>query len=384
MKLPKSWRIAITTWIASAVYIFGALLASGGLPQGPSILSALASRQRGTHHRYAKRATATPTPAPSPTPISQSSPASTPTSSGGTVPAAVKGSNPFAGVKLFVDPDSPAIRQVAAWKSSRPGDAALMQKIASQSVAIWLGDWQASIGADTKQWLSQMKAQGALPVFVLYNIPVRDCGSYSAGGASSGTSYQGWINAIQAATSGSKAVFILEPDALAGWDCLSAAQRNERAGLLRYAIDTLGTQASHYVYLDAGHAHWQSASEMSKRINSIGSSHLTGVSLNISNFYSTSETLAYGQQIGAQTGGLHTIIDTSRNGQGPAPGGVWCNPAGRGLGEAPKPLSGANGLDAALWIKYPGESDGACGGGAPTAGEWWPEYALGLASRSAF
>lgn len=37
--------------------------------------------------------------------------------------------------------------------------------------------------------------------------------------------------------------------------------------------------------------------------------------------------------------------------------------------------------DAYLWIKPPGESDGACNGG-PEAGAWWPEYALGLAQRA--
>ena len=33
-----------------------------------------------------------------------------------------------------------------------------------------------------------------------------------------------------------------------------------------------------------------------------------------------------------------------------------------------------------LWVKRPGESDGPCNGG-PSAGQWWPEYALGLAQR---
>jgi len=38
-------------------------------------------------------------------------------------------------------------------------------------------------------------------------------------------------------------------------------------------------------------------------------------------------------------------------------------------------------VDAYLWIKTPGESDGTCNGG-PKAGQWWADYALGLA-RSA-
>ena len=38
-------------------------------------------------------------------------------------------------------------------------------------------------------------------------------------------------------------------------------------------------------------------------------------------------------------------------------------------------------VDGYLGVKTPGESDGPCNGG-PRAGQWWPEYALGL-SRTA-
>ena len=56
--------------------------------------------------------------------------------------------------------------------------------------------------------------------------------------------------------------------------------------------------------------------------------------------------------------------------------GVECLPCGMGVVR-----SGLN--DALYWIKAPGESDGSCNGG-PTAGVWWPQYALGLAQRAAF
>jgi endoglucanase len=38
-------------------------------------------------------------------------------------------------------------------------------------------------------------------------------------------------------------------------------------------------------------------------------------------------------------------------------------------------------VDALLWVKIPGESDGKCHHG-PRAGRWWPSYALGLAERA--
>ena len=40
-------------------------------------------------------------------------------------------------------------------------------------------------------------------------------------------------------------------------------------------------------------------------------------------------------------------------------------------------------LFALLWIKTPGESDGDCGRGDPSAGTWWPGYALSLVGTPA-
>lgn len=100
----------------------------------------------------------------------------------------------------------------------------------------------------------------------------------------------------------------------------------------------------------------------------------------------------------------HFVVDTSRNGQGPwtpAAGTsypdpqVWCNPPGRGLGARPKamPSKAYPQLDAYLWIKTPGQSDGQCNRGVagsttdpewggitdPAAGAWFPQQALQLA-----
>lgn len=98
----------------------------------------------------------------------------------------------------------------------------------------------------------------------------------------------------------------------------------------------------------------------------------------------------------------HFAIDTSRNGLGPwaPPAGTypdpqdWCNPPGRGLGLRPTADTGKALVDAYLWIKVPGESDGECTRGLgpagstvdpewgridPAAGKWFPEQALQLA-----
>jgi len=128
----------------------------------------------------------------------------------------------------------------------------------------------------------------------------------------------------------------------------------------------------------------------------------------------------------------HYVIDTSRNGQrsnpmtayGAAPydqsesvvstlaSGNWCNPPGAGLGLRPTTQTGVPLLDAYLWVKLPGASDGQCdaAGGVrawdygaytqpgwpadsagqalfdplwglddPAAGAWFPQQALQLA-----
>jgi len=75
------------------------------------------------------------------------------------------------------------------------------------------------------------------------------------------------------------------------------------------------------------------------------------------------------------------VIDTSRNGAGPAPDSElnWCNPSGRALGTPPTVATGGAHADAYLWIKRPGESDGTCGKGDPPAGTFVNQYAIDLA-----
>jgi endoglucanase len=141
----------------------------------------------------------------------------------------------------------------------------------------------------------------------------------------------------------------------------------------------------------------------------------------------------FDQNLGTAVPTTHFLIDTSRNGKGPldvspfgaAPynqpagvlggltGGNWCNPPGAGLGLRPTANTGVALLDAYLWVKIPGESDGSCdiAGGArawdytqydpwgvtgdaqnhfdplwgmvdPNAGAWFPQQALELAQNA--
>jgi endoglucanase len=284
------------------------------------------------------------------------------------------------GMKLFVNPDSPARRQANEWRRSRPSDAAKLERIASQPVALWLGDGNRTVRADVAGIMSRAAQQGATPIFVAYNIPSRDCGSYSAGGSSSSNAYRKWIREFAAGLGGKSSVVILEPDAVPGADCLSAAARDERFGLLRDAVQVL-KNARAVVYIDAGHARWMKPDVAAERLEKAGIALADGFSLNVSNYLSTSVNVSYGDQVSRRVGGKHYIVDTSRNGQG-GKGGEWCNVSGQSLGSAPTTNTGHPLADAFLWVKQPGESDGTCGGG-PRAGQWWAQYALGLAERQA-
>lgn len=294
--------------------------------------------------------------------------------------------NPFANAHFYVDPYSNAKQTADSWRSSRPADAVEMDKIAKQPQADWFGSWHSDIYTAVNSRATTITNAGALPVFVAYNIPFRDCGGYSSGGAATPDDYRTWITNFANGIGSRRAVVVLEPDALAALGCLSTTDQQVRMELIKYAVQTLKAKGNIAVYIDAGHSRWQSASTMIGRLKSAGIDIADGFSLNVSNYIWSSELRTYGEEISAGVAGKHFVIDTSRNGQGP--NGEWCNPLGRGLGSSATASTGAPLVDAFFWIKRPGESDGGCNGG-PSAGKWWAEssdanhaHALGLAKRS--
>ena len=283
--------------------------------------------------------------------------------------------NPFAGKRLYVDPNSTAQRQAETLRRSRPQDAALLQLIAKEPTARWLGDWARDIRAEVDVAVSTITRGGALPVFVAYNIPGRDCGLYSAGGARGSDAYRRWIKDFASGLRGRSTIVILEPDALAGMDCLNAAAQKDRLALIANAVQELRKQNAS-VYIDAGNARWKSADVMAARLRQAGIANATGFALNVSNYMNNAQNIAYGEKLSKLLGGKHFIIDTSRNGLGTTT--EWCNPRGQALGVAPTTNTGHPLVDAFLWVKQPGESDGTCRGG-PRAGSWWDAIAIELA-----
>jgi endoglucanase len=286
--------------------------------------------------------------------------------------------NPLAGHAFYVDPTSPAM--AAAHNANPPSPE--LNAIANTPQAHWVDPGVSS--AAVAGYVGAAQAAGSTPVLALYAIPHRDCGSFAAGGFATGADYRQWIDGVAAALGASPAAVILEPDALDMADCLSPDQRQERFGLLRYAVDTLTHDPGAAVYIDGGHSRWLSADEIAARLNQVGVDHARGFSLNTANFYTTDEEIGYGEAVSARTNGAHYVVDTSRNGAGPAPDAAlnWCNPRGRALGVAPTTATAGAHADAYLWIKRPGDSDGACGRGDPGPGHFINQYAIDLA-RSA-
>ncbi|MFF4648626.1 glycoside hydrolase family 6 protein [Streptomyces sp. NPDC001380] len=348
------------------------------------------------------------------------------------------------GSHFYVDLGSKAAAQaVADARAGDPRNAAAMARLASWPVAQWFNGTDDP--ADTTAAMARLQRRAALqhqtPVAVAYNVPGRDCSQYSAGGAADSGQYAAWVDALARGIGTRRTVVVLEPDGLAlspAYCGGTAAQQADRLAEIRGAAQRLEQRPGAVVYLDAGHSGWQAVGTMAQLLVDGGIAHARGFFLDVSNYRTDAELVRYGTQVAGcvwylrTTPGAtaddcanqywpaadadawyaahvpagadlpHFVVDTSRNGQGPweAPAGTypdpqtWCNPPGRGLGTRPTADTGVPLLDAYLWIKVPGESDGSCTRGTagpadpeygavdPAAGVWWPDQAHGLAARA--
>lgn len=307
------------------------------------------------------------TPPPTPVPTPRPSPGTGPTGTG------------WRSKPLYVDPYNSA----STYASSNPSatGASLITWMGKQPVARWFGGWNGNVQSDASSYVTAAESAGAVPVLVSYNIPNRDCGGYSAGGAQTEADYATWIHQLATGIGTHMAVVILEPDAVALNSCLNADQQAARNRELSGAVSALKSHSNTAVYIDAGHANWLSASDTASRLRQSNVATADGFSLNVSNYTTTADNTTLGNQVAALIQNKHYVIDTSRNGNGPTPDAQWCNPPGRALGHLPTTNTGQALTDGYLWIKTPWESDGNCNGG-PAAGQPnWP-YAIGLAQAA--
>ena len=290
---------------------------------------------------------------------------------------------------FYVEPTNPAAEQAARWEAEgRTDDAAQLRKISERPIARWMTGG-ADVRDEVDTYVGRAAIAGQTPMLVTHYLPERDCGRFGVAGAPTAGAYLNWIRDFAAGIKGRPVMVIVEPNAVA--DAVDGCVKNvdQRYALLKDAINVLKSTGSARVYLDAGHPQWiKDVEKLAEALDRAGIDLADGFALNVANFVSTADNVRYGHRISDALGGkVPFVIDTSRNGNGPYPGRTaagaptWCNPPGRALGVEPTEDPGLDRVDALLWIKYPGESDGPCRPGEPDAGTWWPEYALDLARR---
>jgi endoglucanase len=260
--------------------------------------------------------------------------------------------HPFRDATLVVDPDSEAARY------ERANGAGWLAPIADQPQAHWVNSPQDLDSLPVL--LAAAGDQHALPVLVAYWVPNRGCTNHKQG-APTAAAYQAWIRSMIARLGATRAVVIMEPDAVSA-DCFDAT----RGEALAQAVRQLST-AGQSVYIDAGHPRWKSTGETAERLLASGIADAEGFAVNVSNRQTNAASIAWGRELSDLVGKRPFVVDVSRNGIGPPPDGPggaaqWCNPTQQALGPPPTTRTDTPGVDAFLWIKRPGESDGKCGG----------------------
>jgi cellulose 1,4-beta-cellobiosidase len=350
--------------------------------------------------------------------------------------------NPFVGADLYVDPEFAT--RVETTRAAHPEAARLLDSVQRSPTALWL-DSIASLGglSDTLDAVgaqAQRSGRRVLPVFVVYNLPNRDCSARSSNGELSieaggeqryRTEFIDRIAQAFAAHPSQRVAVIVEPDSLPNLvtnlghpKC--ALSQKVYASSVAYAIAQLSLP-NVFLYLDSAHAAWLGWDAHRARMVDVvkevllmagGLDRIRGFATNVSNYTSLAgdegqrlersnpcpNELSYVAKLSETLEakgltGKGFIIDTSRNGQSGmrTRWGNWCNIAGAGLGERPRAAPRPH-VDAYYWVKPPGASDGTadpssarfdanCASadatpGAPEAGRWFEPYLLGLAQRA--
>jgi endoglucanase len=280
---------------------------------------------------------------------------------------------------FYVDPETNAAR----WVAANPNDgrtAVIRDRIANVPQPRWYTSTNTStVRAQVNGFVGAAAAAGKIPILVVYNIPNRDCGGASSGGAPSHAAYRAWVDEVAAGLAGRPAYIVLEPDVLPLMtNCQTSAQQAETRSSMAYAGKRLKAgSAQAKIYFDIGHSAWLAPAEAAARLRATDiSNSADGISTNVSNYRATSAEVTYAKAVLANIGDarLHAVIDTSRNGNGPA-GSEWCDPPGRRIGTPSTTETGDAQIDAFLWVKLPGEADGCIA----TAGQFVPQRAYELA-----
>jgi endoglucanase len=300
--------------------------------------------------------------------------------------ATAQGANPLAGVKLFVDHDSPSWHQWRAYRrAGKRHKAALVWKIAREPKALWLGRFtRPHFKHKVQRLIRAARRQGSIPVFTVLRAQSTGCGpSYTGGGPAEDARTRAWYRNLARAIGQARVAIAFEPDSLGTIDCHARSRRDDRIRLLRYGVNSLAALPNATIYLEAGASDWEPARRTARQLRAIGIARVRGFMLNATHYDWTRNNIRHGLEISRLTGGKHFVINTAENGRGPihhrnARGRritVWCNPPRRGLGIPPTTNTSNPMVDAYLWINRPGYAQ-SCQG-RPIA--WYAPRALSYA-----
>ncbi|HLK37858.1 MAG TPA: glycoside hydrolase family 6 protein [Polyangiaceae bacterium] len=359
-------------------------------------------------------------------------------------PVHVARDNPFAGARFYVDPGF--VAKVEATAASTPARADQIRRVEAFPTAVWL-DSIASVASvsrhlDAALALQKSSGQPVVTLFVIYDLPERDCSAKASAGELTAsnrgeerykTEFIAPIAAQFRAHDAQRIAVVVEPDSLANvatnlsvGRCAAAEgiyRRSLAAAIRALALPNVS------LYLDAAHAGWLGWGSNRRKIARIfrdvldaagGVDLVRGFATNVSNYDSLHDgdiarlepsdpchdEIGYVEKLTeslAELGiaGKGFVIDTARNGRAGirTKSASWCNIKGAGLGARPQ-ASPAPGIDAYWWVKPPGDSDGgsdpngpgfddACGPaaadsaqGAPPAGQWFVPYFLQLVENA--
>jgi endoglucanase len=304
-------------------------------------------------------------------------------------PAQASQANPLAGIKLFVDRDSPSWLQWESYeRSGQTEQANLIWKIAREPRAVWLGRFtRPNFHVKVRRLIDAAVADGAVPVFTVLRAQSTGCGPhYDGGGPAEDARTRAWYDDLARAIGHDRVVIAFEPDSLGTIDCHAPSRRDDRIRLLRYGVDALADLPNTTIYIEAGASDWEPAQRTARQLRAVGIAKVRGFMLNATHYDWTQNNIEHGLELSRLTGGKHFVINTAENGRGPIhyrlPNGrranVWCDPPLRGLGPVPTTDTANRMVDAYLWINRPGYAQ-SCQH-RPIG--WYPPRALDYARRA--
>ncbi|CAE6519565.1 unnamed protein product [Rhizoctonia solani] len=325
------------------------------------------------------------------------------------VPRQTTDTNPFAGKTFYESPhyrtsiEAEIARLNAAGKSELAAKAA---KVAQVPSFIWISDTAAvsTISGYLKNASDIQKSTGKKQIvqLVVYNLPDRDCSAKASDGEfhlnNAGESrYEAYIKSVASQLQRYPDVSVaisLEPDSignlvtnLAVPKCGNAAPAHKR--LLGLAVALLQFP-NVSLYLDGAHAGWlgwpdnlaPTAAALGEIIKNAkthnANATVRGLVTNVSNYNGLGNQEQQGRDelkyindlaplLTAAGYPAHFIVDQGRSGNQVAArdGGDWCNFKYAGFGPRPSTTTPSPLVDAIVWVKPGGESDGTSDTSSP-------------------